>query len=154
MRKNLTAWLCGVVFLTASAPLSAQTFKVLRSFSGSPSPLPFGRLLASSNSLYGTTMGGGSYGCGSVFRVKTDGTDYTTLKSFPQTYVGPSGASTNSDGAAPLAGLVLGGDTLYGTANEGGTGGIGTVYSLKTDGTEFTVLNQFAGSDGKAPYAE
>ena len=32
MRKNLTAWLCGVVFLAGSAAVSAQTFSVLRFF--------------------------------------------------------------------------------------------------------------------------
>ena len=154
MRKKFTAWLCGVVFLAASGAVSAQTFKVIHTFSGYPAPYPFGRLLSSSSTLYGTTMGGGTYGYGSVFRVKTDGTGYTTLKSFPQTYADTNGVSTNSDGAEPFAGLVLGGDTLYGTTYYGGAWGKGTVFSLKTNATDFAVLKHFAGSDGKAPYAD
>jgi len=37
---------------------------------------------------------------------------------------------TNSDGACPLSGLVLSGNTLYGTAKLGGTGGVGTIFSI------------------------
>ena len=37
---------------------------------------------------------------------------------------------TNSDGGHPQAGLVLSGNTLYGTATDGGSGGNGTVFSL------------------------
>jgi uncharacterized repeat protein (TIGR03803 family) len=40
------------------------------------------------------------------------------------------GQYTNSDGANPSAGLVLSGNTLYGTAENGGSGGNGTVFSL------------------------
>src|ERR1035437_5768337 len=38
--------------------------------------------------------------------------------------------STNSDGAYPQAGLILSGNTLYGTAWSGGSSGYGTVFSL------------------------
>src|SRR6185369_5116949 len=38
---------------------------------------------------------------------------------------------TNSDGANPSAGLVLSGNTLYGTTPYGGVTGNGTVFSLK-----------------------
>jgi len=99
-------------------------------------------------------MGGGTRGYGSVFRVNTDGTGFLTVKSFSPTYVNTNGVPTNTDGALPLAGLVLGGDTLYGTTYEGGAWGKGTVFSLRADGTDFAVLRHFAGSDGKAPYAD
>ncbi len=104
-----------------------------------------------SNTIYG--INGGGSDSGSVFRVNSDGTGYTVLKHFPQTYSSPNGP-TNLDGATPLAGPVLGGDTLYGSASQGGLWGKGTLFSLKTDGTGFTVLRHFAGSDGKAPYGE
>src|SRR5438093_5211013 len=101
MRKDSASWLWGVIFLTSTAAISAQTFKVIRHF-GYSSPPPLGRLLCSSNTLYGAG-GGGAYGYGSVFRVKTDGIDYRTLKSFTQTYANTNGLYTNSDGAGPLA---------------------------------------------------
>jgi len=39
---------------------------------------------------------------------------------------------TNSDGTAPN-GLILSGNTLYGTAGGGGSSGIGTVFSLSLE---------------------
>jgi uncharacterized repeat protein (TIGR03803 family) len=60
-------------------------------------------------------------------------------------------ANTNADGASPLGGLILSGNSLYGTASGGGSGGSGTVFKLNTDGTGFTVLHNFSGLDGAAP---
>lgn len=58
--------------------------------------------------------------------------------------------STNVDGAAPAAGLVLFGNTLYGTAKAGGTNGQGTVFKLNNDGSGFTTLYHFTGGSGGA----
>ena len=91
---------------------------------------PFAGLTLSGNTLYGTTLGGGNSGKGTVFAVNTDGTDFTTLYTFSATS-GP--ASTNSDGASLRAGLILSGNTLYGTADRGGTSGYGTVFSLSLE---------------------
>jgi uncharacterized repeat protein (TIGR03803 family) len=49
--------------------------------------------------------------------------------------------------------LVLSGNTLYGTAFGGGSSGNGTVFALNTDGTGFTNLHSFNGSDGANPQA-
>src|SRR5207247_303345 len=43
---------------------------------------------------------------------------------------GSGSAQTNSDGSYPLAGLLLSGSTLYGTAYYGGSSGNGTVFSI------------------------
>jgi uncharacterized repeat protein (TIGR03803 family) len=101
-------------------------------------------LVLSGNTLYGTAPIGGGYANGTVFAVNTDGTGSTNLYSFTA-LSGPS-FSTNSDGAYPRAGLILSGNTLYGTASLGGSGGSGTVFALNTDGTGFTVLHGFTGS--------
>jgi uncharacterized repeat protein (TIGR03803 family) len=71
------------------------------------------------NTLYGTTPFGGTSGNGTVFTIKTDGTGFTTLHNF----------TGGADGANPSAGLVLSGNTLYGTEG-GGSSGNGTVFSL------------------------
>jgi uncharacterized repeat protein (TIGR03803 family) len=114
-------------------------------------------LVLSGNTLYGTAgfIGGtsGPNGSGTVFAVNTDGTGFTVLHTF--TAVSGYGLSgTNSDGASPVAGLVLSGNTLYGTAYLGGSSGNGTVFAVKTDGTGFTTLYSFTGgSDGGNPTA-
>ena len=45
------------------------------------------------------------------------------------------------------------GQTLYGTTSAGGSGGVGTVFAINTDGIGFTNLHTFSGSDGASPSA-
>jgi len=79
-----------------------------------------------------------------VFAIKTDGSGFTNLHNF----------TDGSDGANPVAGLTLSGATLYGTARFGGGSDDGTVFSINTDGTDFTTLHEFSGgSDGDGPRA-
>jgi uncharacterized repeat protein (TIGR03803 family) len=96
--------------------------------------------------LYGTTAAGGQAGQGTLFRVNQDGLGFQLLKTF--------GPGTN-DGLRPFAGLLEGKDgLLYGTTEEGGDFGFGTVFQLKKDGSAFTILKSFAGtSDGAYPEA-
>jgi uncharacterized repeat protein (TIGR03803 family) len=111
---------------------------------GSDGANPYGNLVLSGNTLYGTTIEGGANGSGVVFAVNTDGTGFRTLYSF----------TGGNDGANPGAGLVVSGHTLYGTATGGGADGVGTVFAVNTDGTGFTTLYSFTGfGDGSFPYA-
>ncbi len=58
-----------------------------------------------------------------------------------------------SDGGYPFSGVAR--DTkgnLYGTCEEGGASGIGTVFEVSKTGT-LTLLHSFAGSDGEYPFA-
>src|SRR5580658_20051 len=60
--------------------------------------------------------------------------------------------NTNGDGASPFAGLVLLGNTLYGTAYLGGSAGYGTVFAFNTNSLGFTNLYNFTnGNDGANP---
>jgi len=107
---------------------------------------PVAGLILSGNTLYGTAYNGGSENGGTVFGVNTDGTDFTNLHSF---------ASFPNDGYWPQGRLVLSGNTLYGTAQYGGTSDYGTVFAVNTDGTGFTNLYNFTGgNDGGYPKAE
>ena len=50
------------------------------------------------------------------------------------------------------AGLILSGNTLYGTAWMAAVRASGTVFAVNTDGTGFTNLHSFTnGSDGAFP---
>ena len=79
-----------------------------------------------------------------VFAVNTDGTGFTNLHNFTARSIGPPYVGTNSEGASPSGGLLLSGNTLYRTTANGGSGGVGTVFALNTDGTGFTNLHSFA----------
>jgi uncharacterized repeat protein (TIGR03803 family) len=104
--------------------------------------MPRGGLVASGNTLYGTASRGGDFGYGTVFALNIDGTGFTNLHSF-QGYP--------HDGATPYSGLVLLGDTLYGTTRNGGGSLVGTVFAIKTNGTGLSILHNFSSVDGVNP---
>src|SRR5439155_13638572 len=78
---------------------------------------------------------------------------FTTLYSFTATSTNSSRVHTNGDGANPFAGLILSGNTLYGTAEYGGSANNGTVFAVNTDGTGFTSLYSFTAIPSSGPHA-
>jgi len=110
-------------------------FTNLHNFKGaSEGANPRAGLILSGDSLYGTTVNGGSSGNGTVFTLNTDGSGFRTIHSF---------VAASGEGRKPYAGLLLSGNTLYGTTSAGGSSDSGTVFSLHTDGTGFTTLYSF-----------
>jgi len=140
---------CGTIFKTDT---SGTMFTTLHSFAGSDFANPNGLIQATDGSLYGPTANGGggscNHGCGTIFKIDTNGITFVTLHSFD-----------GSDGTNPYAGLIQGSDgDLYGTTAYGGSagscnGGCGTIFKIDTDGTTFTTLHNFDGSDGANPRA-
>jgi uncharacterized repeat protein (TIGR03803 family) len=88
---------------------------------------PQAGLVLSGNELYGTAKAGGSSGNGTVFMLDTNGQNFITLHSFTATN---AVTGTNADGQAPIGGLVMSGNALYGTTSAGGAAGYGTVYAI------------------------
>ncbi len=128
---------------------------------------------ASDGRLYGTTDSGGTGGYGTVFRINPDGTEYGVLCHFsygtglptrPQSALleGPDGAlygtaggvvfKLNKDGSG-LTGLLSGitpvgiaagiDGRLYGTSDGGGVTNRGTIFSMRSDGTDLQTLHSF-----------
>ena len=116
-------------------------FKVLETFNGAyDAAYPETTLLLSGSTLYGASGGPGTTS-GTLFAVNTNGTGFTNLHMFTTL----SGSHyTNSDGGGVWGRLILSGNTLYGIAQFGGSGGMGTVFALNTNGTALTVLHSFA----------
>src|SRR5438045_296705 len=65
-----------------------------------------------------------------------------------QTFTNVHNFTGGSGGYEPSAGLILSGNTLYGTAAAGGSSSRGTVFALNTDGTGFTNLHSFTATAG------
>jgi uncharacterized repeat protein (TIGR03803 family) len=123
---------CGTVFSVTTAGKE----EVLHSFTGdSDGATPSAGLINVNGTLYGTTAyGGGSVfcnggiGCGTIFSVTTTGAEQVL-----HTFAGGS-----ADGANPLADLIDGKGTLYGTTECGGPKcgrtvglhGCGTVFAF------------------------
>jgi uncharacterized repeat protein (TIGR03803 family) len=158
-RRRLLSALAASLALILAGQAQAQTFTTLYGLTdGSDGASPCGDLLLAGNSLYGTAeyggnVEGGSSGYGTVFALNTNGTDFTTLHSFTEPHANGPGLTpvlTNSDGFNPVGGLVVSGNTLYGTCQNGGSLGSGTVFAVNTDGTDFTVLHTFREAIGNA----
>ncbi|HEY1717229.1 MAG TPA: choice-of-anchor tandem repeat GloVer-containing protein, partial [Verrucomicrobiae bacterium] len=133
----------GSTNVSATNLIVLHTFSTLNSSTNADGAVPQANLILSGNTLFGTAYYGGTSGYGAVFKVNTDGTGFTNLYSF----------TNGSDGAYPSAGLILSGNTLYGTASAYLLGGKwGTVFAINTNGTGFTNLYNFtAGRDGGYP---
>jgi len=105
--------------------------------------------LGNEGSFYGTTQEGGASDAGTVFMWRTNGPLHTlghgtfiSLFSFNFT-----------NGAYPCATLTLGNDgNFYGTTEEGGSSGVGTIFKVSTNGI-LTTLVSFNGTNGAYPSA-
>jgi uncharacterized repeat protein (TIGR03803 family) len=131
------------------------TEKALHDFNGNTKDgaEPYaGLIFDKAGNLYGTTLGGGAHGDGTVFELMPKaggGWTEKVLHNF----------NFNVDGYEPYAGLIIDASgKLYGTTSGGGAHGAGTVFELisKADGgwTE-KVLHNFNSNakDGREPYA-
>jgi uncharacterized repeat protein (TIGR03803 family) len=113
-------------------------------YTNSDGRAPMSALVCSGNVLFGTTYSGGKNASGTVFRVNTDGTDFSVLHHFARGALGKHPRwFTNADGACPETALVLVHNTLYGMTCDGGTYGQGTLFKVGIGGTGFTVLETF-----------
>jgi uncharacterized repeat protein (TIGR03803 family) len=117
---------------------------------------PLAGLVLSENILYGTANTGGGSETGTIFKLNTNGAEFTVLHSFTAHHYS---SGTNGDGAYPSGGLILSGDTLYGTTYNGGSSGQGVVFKVNIDGTGFETLHSFSALsnstniDGANPWA-
>ena len=94
--------------------------------------------------LYGVARFGGHFGTGTVFKLGKDGSGFKVLHEFDDVDSAATAPTiVNDEGAHPRAGLVQSGEYLYGTTNTGGANGQGTIFRLRLDGSEFSILHVF-----------
>lgn len=120
---------------------NAQITKLLDINGLSTGSYPLGSLVSDGNYLYGVTPSGGANNFGTVFRIKPDGSNASIIYNF----------NGDPDGKYPNSGLFFDGTFLYGTTDNGGVSFRGTVFKLKTDGTGYSKLVDFIGSNGTRP---
>jgi uncharacterized repeat protein (TIGR03803 family) len=121
---------------------TSGVFTVLHNFNGTnDGAVPIAGLVqAVDGNFYGTTLQGGTYNQGTVFEITPSGA-FTTLYSF----------TGGTDGAEPWGGLVQATNgNLYGTTQQGGTYGDGTVFQIAPTGP-LTTIAQFDGYQGATP---
>jgi uncharacterized repeat protein (TIGR03803 family) len=97
----------------------------------------------SDGNLYGTACTGGTNGCGIVFKLTTSGVLLTSY-SFP----------CGTGGSSPASALVQAADrSFYGTTEQGGREGNGTVFKMTGKGNVSILYSFQGGSDGSNPDA-
>jgi uncharacterized repeat protein (TIGR03803 family) len=89
--------------------------------------------------LYGIATQGGLNDLGALYKVKTDGSSFTTIMDFDS-------INFISSTEQPL---TIYNNSIYGVSRVGGSDNLGFVYKLNMDGTGFTHLLDF-GENGKA----
>ena len=135
--KNASLLLATILMtsiLVGPVSLAATDFSVVFNFDGTHGSEPIEEVLVEDKdgNMWGTTVGGGAWGYGTIFKLAPDGTMATVYSFDAQTF--------------PVGGLVLGVDgNFYGV----GAGG-GVVYRLTPTG-DYTVLHFFEGEDGSGP---
>ena len=83
-----------------------------------------GVIQGSDGNFYGTASAGGSSGDGTIYRITSTGV-FTTLYNFRNT----------TDGYSPKSALIQDGSgNLYGTTEQGGSAGVGTIFKLALTG--------------------
>jgi uncharacterized repeat protein (TIGR03803 family) len=136
----------GIVFKIS--PGGAET--VLYSFCSQSQCMDGGSPVAAlisdkAGNLYGTTLGGGTTGWGTVFKLATNGAE-TVLYSFCGVQ------DTCEDGAQPYAGVTMDASgNLYGTTEFGGEYNFGTIFKVDQGGNETVLHSFFPPADGGSP---
>jgi uncharacterized repeat protein (TIGR03803 family) len=146
---------CGTVFelKPPTKKGSAWTETVLYRFnpvnSGAAEPVA-GVIFDRSGNLYGTTLGGGNSGSGTIFLLAPHSSGKWMERVLYRFQDG-------TDGSEPGGGVVFDSKgSLYGTTTRGGTWGGGTIFRLRPskDAWAFTALYDFTGAtDGSGPAA-
>ncbi len=132
--------LISLLFFALTLLDAAPVFETLADFERAGTN-PSARLVAHPDgNYYGTTVEGGVFNFGTVYKMTPDGT-VTTLVSL----TGTNGAAR---GSYPASGLTLANDgSLFGTTGNGGAGDYGTIFKVTTAGV-FTSMVEFTGMSG------
>jgi uncharacterized repeat protein (TIGR03803 family) len=136
--------------LVAAIAAPAQTYTTIYSFTGLVAGYGPGSLVQGFNgNFYGTTGLDGTYGVGTVFEVAAGG-EQKTLYAF-------CSQANCTDGEYPSPQLLQATNgSLYGTTQEGGAYGLGTIFAITPAGKLTTLYNfcsQTNCADGAAPRA-
>ncbi|HEX4158981.1 MAG TPA: choice-of-anchor tandem repeat GloVer-containing protein [Rhizomicrobium sp.] len=120
------------------------------SFSGSNGSHPYAGMSFAYGNGYTVTTSGGQSSLGTIleFPYGNESCIVTVLHAF---------AGGAGDGAIPYGRLLYNKHMLYGTTSKGGAPGLGVVFKINLDGSNFAVLHTFQGinqnSDGSFPHA-
>ncbi|MEO1263586.1 MAG: choice-of-anchor tandem repeat GloVer-containing protein [Bacteroidota bacterium] len=126
-----------------SLTANGTDFKIRHSFDAvGPYGILGGVTHASDGMLYGVSNSGGNSFYGTIYKVALDGTGFEVVHHFD-----------DLNGARPYAAPIEGSDgKLYGTTTVGGNNTVGVIYSIDTNGSNFSILHHFSSTEGEFPF--
>ena len=135
---------CGTVFKITPSGALTSLYSFCRQSPCVDGEYPSsGLTIGADGNLYGTTVEGGDYGGGEVYKITPSGV-LTTLHSF----------GLVPDGEGPESNLIVGTDgNFYGTTYAGGASNYGAVFKMTPAGETTILYNFTGGADGALPYA-
>jgi uncharacterized repeat protein (TIGR03803 family) len=133
MKKNYIIILLSIIFFS-SLQTKAQYTKLLDFAGNTNGSRPQGNLYYDGTFLYGMTSMGGINDSGTVFKIKPDGSNFIKLLDF----------SGITNGSYPQGSLISDGTFLYGMTELGGANNMGVIFKIKTDGSGYAKLLDFA----------
>ena len=131
----------GVIF---SFDVASSTYAKLKRFEHQDGSSPFGSLLqARDGKLYGMTTNGGLSDAGVIFSFDPSTSTYTKLKDL----------GTNESGSNPSSSLIQTKDgKFYGMTSQGGSSGVGVIYSFDPFTSTYTKVKDFDNTNGANPW--
>jgi uncharacterized repeat protein (TIGR03803 family) len=146
---SIIAIACFLALTTRTATAQVpHTFTMIYSFRGAGlddgGDVAAGVVLDTAGNLYGTTAGGGSEDCGTIYKIDPSGNE-SVLYEFTQ--------------CSPVGGIPYGrlirdqAGNLYGTTEAGGPLQFGSVFVLSSAGVFTSLYNFRLSPDGRYPYA-
>ncbi|HTL80661.1 MAG TPA: choice-of-anchor tandem repeat GloVer-containing protein [Bacteroidia bacterium] len=124
--------------------IATGVYTDLHDFDSPTGDYPWGALTVANGKLYGMTTSGGSHGFGNIFCYDPSLFTYSVLHNL----------NDSTDGKNPYGSLLHAADgKFYGLTMEGGTNGVGTIFSLDASALTFTTLYSFGTTSGCKPKA-
>jgi uncharacterized repeat protein (TIGR03803 family) len=129
----------GTIFKLSAGTHALTTLASFNQVNGND---PSGLFADAAGNFYGTTSFGGSANYGTVYRMDANTHATTTLVTF-----------NNANGAHPQSELIAdAAGNMYGTTNDGGANGRGTVFEVDADTHALTTLVTFDNTNGSNPF--
>jgi len=144
---GMGTWRGGSVFAINSDGSMPEQWKEFEIPPGSPT----GNLVAANGKLWGITSEGGTERIGTIFRMDSDGSNFSIVHHFDGINGAMSVDDTRGGEATPVGSLVLAEGKLWGTTSRGGANEAGIIFTINPGDDSFTKVHDFKSTNGANP---
>jgi uncharacterized repeat protein (TIGR03803 family) len=142
MTEDAGAFADGNIF---SIDSNGANYTDLYDFNGTTGKYCNNLLELGGSQFFGMTYIGGAFANGNVFSIDTNGTFIKDLLDF--------NGQSSPYGSLPEGDVILSGQVLFGMALEGGASDSGCIFSMDTNGNNYTDIFDFNSASGNTPFS-